>query len=79
MKNTIFPVFALLSLLLFGCQSANRKDAAALGHNKMKANSLTMPYNKVLTPAGTQIFLAIRLWKIMPSMWRFRPIKNSRR
>ena len=56
MKNTIISVFALLSLLLFGCQSAVRKDTAALGQDKITTHSLPMPYNKVLTPAGTQIF-----------------------
>ncbi len=52
MKKT-FPLFLFLSgVLFFGCNQKQKKEVS----KNLKNTILTMPYNKVLTPAGQQLF-----------------------
>ncbi len=57
MKKLLFSILPLLSLLLFGCKTVNNKNNKEASSGSQRVDSvLTMPYNKVLKPAGTQIF-----------------------
>jgi YVTN family beta-propeller protein len=56
MKKILFSVLPLLSILLFGCQSVFNESDQANTQTQKGDSALTMPYNKVLSPAGTQLF-----------------------
>ena len=53
MKNILFLVSALAMMALVGCKQTVNKETS---EKKPVDSLLTMPYNKILTPAGTQLF-----------------------
>ena len=56
MKKFILFGTILLTALLFGCQSKTNNNKSVSTVSGSADSVLSMPYNKLLTPAGTQLF-----------------------
>ncbi len=56
MNKILFPLLSILALLFFGCQQQNGNHNSAQKTGNLKDSVLTMPYNKILKPAGKQLF-----------------------
>jgi len=53
MRKVLFLIFVILTFAFVGCNEiTNSKSPEGL----IKASLFTMPYNKVLSPAGSQLF-----------------------
>ncbi len=56
MKKFIFSILPLFTILLFSCQSETNSSKGTIVGLQPADSVLTMPYNKILKPAGEQIF-----------------------
>ena len=56
MKKFTFLILSSFTILLFGCQSEVSHNKGTLAGQQPVESTLTMPYNKILKPAGRQIF-----------------------
>jgi YVTN family beta-propeller protein len=56
MKKFTFLILPLFAILLFSCQSKTNNNKTVSTVSGSANSVLSMPYNKLLTPAGTQLF-----------------------
>ena len=56
MKKLLFSILPLLTTLLFGCQSRDNHHKVTSAYSEATDTGISMPYNKVLKPAGIQLY-----------------------
>jgi len=56
MRKLLFFILPLVSISLFGCQPGIKSHTDTAVHTQTADTVLSMPYNKILKPAGSQLF-----------------------